>query len=57
MPAGVVLPAASAAGVTIGITLLACGVEAARGAWAAVGSVPGIALWGFSTILLRRLSR
>jgi two-component system sensor histidine kinase DesK len=40
---------------TVAITLLACGVEAARGEWATVTAVPGVALWGFATIILRRL--
>ena len=55
MPVGVVLPTGPAIGTIIAITLLACGVEAARGEWATVTAVPGVALWGFATVILRRL--
>jgi two-component system sensor histidine kinase DesK len=54
MPAGVVLPARVAAVAVVAVTALAVGVEVARGAWDYVISVPGIALWGFATILLRQ---
>jgi two-component system, NarL family, sensor histidine kinase DesK len=55
MAAGVVLPTRAAVGTIIAITALAGGVEAARGEWAQVAAVPGIAMWGVCTIILRRL--
>jgi two-component system, NarL family, sensor histidine kinase DesK len=55
MPAGVVLPTRAAAWAIVGVTVLAAGVEAARGEWAQVAAVPGIAMWGVCTIILRRL--
>jgi two-component system, NarL family, sensor histidine kinase DesK len=55
MAAGVVLPTRAAVGAIIAITLLAAGVEATRGEWSQVVAVPGIAMWGVCTIILRRL--
>jgi two-component system sensor histidine kinase DesK len=55
MPAGVVLPTRPAVWTIIAITLLAAGVEAIRGEWSQVVAVPGIAMWGVCTIILRRL--
>jgi two-component system sensor histidine kinase DesK len=55
MPAGVVLPTRPAIWTIIAITLVAAGVEAARGEWSQVVAVPGIAMWGVCTIILRRL--
>jgi two-component system, NarL family, sensor histidine kinase DesK len=55
MAAGVVLPTRAAVWTIISITLLAAGVEAARGEWSQVVAVPGIAMWGVCTIILRRL--
>ena len=55
MAAGVVLPTRAAVSTIIAITLLAAGIEAARGEWAQVVAVPGIALWGGCTIILHRL--
>lgn len=55
IPAGVLLPPRAAAWSVVAITSLAIGVELARSEWAQAMAVPGIAIWGVSTIMLRRL--
>ena len=55
IPAGVILPTRAAVWTVVAITLLAGGVDAVRQEWATVGSVPGIAFWGLSMIIVRRL--
>jgi two-component system sensor histidine kinase DesK len=55
MPVGVVLPSRAAVGTIVAITVLAAGVDAVRGDWGQVAGVPGIAMWGVCTIILRRL--
>jgi two-component system sensor histidine kinase DesK len=55
IPAGVLLPTRSAAWAVVAITVLAIGVEVARSEWAQVMAVPGIAIWGVSAVMLRRL--
>jgi two-component system sensor histidine kinase DesK len=55
IPAGVILPTRAAVWTVVAITLLAGGVDAVRREWATVWSVPGIAFWGLSMIIVRRL--
>ncbi len=55
VPAGIVLTSRVAAGMVLGLTALAIGIELVRWGWPQALQVAGIAIWGVSTIMLRQM--